>query len=226
MASKSDKRGPITLPNLLICEGPDDVSFFQALLSAHHNLPHFSVRDTSHIKGQGAGNSRFSNALIGLRVDEESFRTVERILIVADNDEDPAASFRNVQKQINTAFGDKSAPSNVLEWAQVTPNIRLKVLMIPRANEQGNLETLCKPVAEAADLTAAAHIDALANAARVDHWPNLMRRNEMWLRCNIAIRCKTNPFVFLGNVFREHKLLIPLGGNQFRHITDVLATFT
>jgi len=47
----------------------------------------------------------------------------------------------------------------------------------------------------------------------------------MWLRCNLAVRCREDPFIFLGTAFRQYNDLIPLNDRCFSPIISVLKTF-
>ncbi len=215
-------RAPLTLPNLLLCEGPDDVAFFQSLIS-FHGLPHFCVRDTSTERGGAGGNTKFGLALKALQLD---FKVVKRILVVADNDDDPQGRFEFLKSQLSQVFAAEKLPNAPLNTSAVTDKIDLTILMIPATEQHGNLETLCRDAAQRANVHVADRIDAFSADTVPPEWESDIRRSEMWLRCNLAVRCRQDPFVYLGTAFRDYPDLIPLNDKAFRPIVDLLRGFT
>lgn len=215
------QRSPLTLPNLLLCEGPDDVAFFQKLISLNR-LPHFCVRDTATERGGPGGNTKFGLALKALSL---NFRKVRRILVVADNDDDPASSFENVLNQLAAVFPKNKLPDSPLKRTSVTDRIDVTVMMTPRPGEPGNLETLCEEAARRANTRFADLVDRFSRDSDPPAWASETRKKEMWLRCNLAVRCREDPFIFLGTAFRQYNDLIPLNDRCFSPIISVLKTF-
>jgi hypothetical protein len=214
----------ITSPNLILCEGPDDIAFFQKLIETR-GLANACIRDTRQRGGTGAGNTKFGAALRALRI-IPSFGVVRRILIVADTDDSPANSFASVREQLEGVFGAGSTPASPLLTQEIeNTQILVSILMVPSANMPGNIETLCLEAARSANLGIAAFTDAYRDNTPVANWPSQLRRDEMWLRSNLAARCAADPFVFLSKAFREHPELIPLGHSSFNHIVNHLSGF-
>ena len=119
-------------PRLLLCEGAEDVAFFERLITVR-KLPRFRVKDTGGKKSKAAGNTRFWFALEALKTEIG----IRNILIVADNDDDPAISFRRVRQQIKRVYGDDRVPNRPLEKKGSNPSIT--ILMIPWVGECGSL---------------------------------------------------------------------------------------
>lgn len=209
-------------PNqLLLCEGPDDREFFRALIEARA-LPKFRARHNGTREDPRGGNTKFGP---GLRAHYEisGNRRFRKVLIVSDNDDNPAESFDRVRQQVERYFG--FAPGAAREIVPGPPSVM--ILMIPWDGERGNLEALCLDAAKNADARVSADVDNFAAQVQVDRWDNDNRKKEMWLRSNLAARCEREPFVTLRNVFTNprHQYLIPLDDPSFRDIADVLSTF-
>ncbi len=207
-------------PRLLLCEGPEDVAFFQRLIETR-SLPRFRIRDTGGKVSKAAGNTRFGHALTALKLE----KGVKDILIVADNDEAPDQSFSNVCRQIRSAYDTNKVPDRPLQKVSSGPSIM--VLMLPWEGQLGNLETLCEEAARAADAQVAGHVDDFAALIRADNWNKQSRKSKMWLRTMLAACCRHDPFVFLGNVFRykKNRHLIPLDHRCFGRVSDVLSQY-
>ncbi len=208
-------------PNrLLLCEGPEDKAFFERLIRIR-TLPRFRIRDTGGKISKAAGNTRFGFALKAMKLERE----VKNILIVADNDEAPNKSFSNVCTQIRDAYDSEKMPSRPLE--KVSNNPSIMVLMLPWQGELGCLETLCEEAARTANATIAGHVDHFAAMIGADNWDKQTRKSKMWLRTMLAATCERDPFVSLGNVFRNHRnqYLIPLDHPYFDRVSDVLSQY-
>ena len=92
-------------PRLLICEGQEDHFFFQKLIDAR-DLPRF------HIQAAG-GNTQFSNAISKFELEKTTiFSSIADILVVADNDDDPGASFDNACAEVRKALGAGPHPAD------------------------------------------------------------------------------------------------------------------
>ena len=210
---------PFNLPILLLCEGPEDVAFFQALIT-HRRLPIFHILDTSPEGSRFGGNTRFGERLQALKNFNRGWSNIRHILIVSDNDSDQSESFRMVVTQLREyEFPEPGAP---LERTATNPTIT--VMMLPLADEPGNLETICNPAARNANRQIAGHVDAFVAQVGADRWPQ-ERKGKLWLRASLSARWERDPFVFLGTVFRDTNCctqLIPLTDPSLTPVADVL----
>lgn len=205
---------------LLIGEGPDDAEFFKALIEARGlQTLNYRVMSTAP-KGVGAGgNTKFQEALSIVNV-KPVFRD---ILLVTDCDDDCAASFEFVRAQVERFFGKApTAPNSVID---VPP--RLMIAMVPSVGVEGNLETLCKHAAESADGSMASKTENYRALVQADKWKSPSRREEMWLRANLAARSERDPFITLRNVFSDPKnrWLVPLDNPAFDPFEQMLRDF-
>ena len=207
-------------PRLLVCEGPEDVAFFQRLIESR-SLPRFRIRDTGGKLSKAAGNTRFGFALNALKTEAG----IKDVLIVADNDESPSRSFANVCRQILTAYDQEKVPDGPLQ--KVSRNPSLMILMLPWTDEFGNLETLCEDAARSNATQTATHVDQFAAMIRWERWDRQTRKSKMWLRTMLAACCEHDPFILVGSVFRHRKNqhLIPLNHHCFDRVADVLSQY-
>src|ERR1700730_1281682 len=204
-------------PRLLVCEGHEDKFFFHYLIR-ERNLPPFHIVPCS-------GNGGVANAIRAFRIERiKQYNALRDILIVADNDDAPIVSFSNVCNHVEQLFGER--PSAPLVKTRTRP-IAITVLMIPWTDVDGHLEKLCIESAKEADRTTANNVQTFMDLLFYERWESESRRGKAWLRANLAARCARDPFVPLGEVFREarYRHLIPLNHNSFNQIANVLATF-
>jgi hypothetical protein len=130
---------------LLVCEGATDAHFFKHLL-ARRKVAGFDIDWTLTEDAGGRvteGKDAFEAYLRALRTEFEKVeRFTQAVILVADNDDQPQAQFRNVQKQIAKAgsFGVPDAPLELRQSAVGLPP--LAILMLPWNDEPGSLETL------------------------------------------------------------------------------------
>ena len=217
-----EARKDFTYPRVLICEGPDDVVFFERLIEVW-NLPRFHVRHTGKKRLAHGGNTQFDNAL-GLLKNNDNFAIIKDIVLVSDNDSNKVTSFNTICRQINrSSFGP--SPSKPLERSIPASNMpAMTVIMVPLDENEGTLEFVCQKAARDADRTVGSHVDQFSAVVGADRWP-LSRRGKFWLRTSLAVRA-SDPFVFLGSVFRdpEHQDLIPIGHPSFKPIADILSS--
>ncbi|MCL4710149.1 MAG: hypothetical protein KJZ73_02795 [Pseudorhodoplanes sp.] len=208
---------------LMICEGYEDTLFFQFLIEAR-NLPRFKIIDTSAPQDRYGGITKFKRAINGFRSENpRQFSALKDILIVADNDDDPAKNFALVSGQVNQVFG--ACPAKPLEaMARGADRPRITILMVPWTLEAGTLECLCKEASRDADTAIATHVDYFLANIRADQWIGETRKGKAWLRSYLAARC-SDPFVPLGTVFRDHRTALNINHSSLNRVAEFLASF-
>ncbi len=217
-------RGPITLPNLMVCEGPDDVAFFHEFI-VEHKLPRFCIRDTAPTRGDRGGNGRFGHALSAMR-GGRGFNEVRKLLIVSDKDVDPIGNFSLVRNQLNEFFaGSAVLPQQPNEIVQAKGNLRLAILMIPMNGKHGHLEEICAAAAGNVRKDISAMVSHFASEAGVDEWDHWPRQRKMWLRTYLATMFQADPFADIPRILKEDPALIPLRSPTFRPIKNFLEAF-
>jgi hypothetical protein len=211
----------LTGSRLIICEGPIDEAFFRSLIRAR-GLPEFAIRNGSDRSPEASGGiDSIGSLLVGIAI-WDGFSNLTEILIAADNDQTPAENFEKVRSQIARA-GNYPVPSAPLQRATGTPNVT--VMMIPWANERGNLETLCLGPAMGVSSVLANCVDAFAACVSVSGWPSGAKLDAMKLRSLLAASHPRNPFIGLGRVWSDAPGLIPLTDASFDRIAAFLARY-
>lgn len=211
-----------TKPYLILVEGAGDAAFFRHVIKARTIPDDFDVRCPRDGKNvNGSGNTRFREALDAFAI-IPGFDKLRGILIVTDNDEDPMASFKNVQDQIRNTSRKHSAPTQPLAKTSGFP--AFVVMTIPWINELGNLETLCIQAAEFADPTLATCADTFQVCTGVDQW-TLSKRSKVKLRSIISAGYRRNADESLSFLWNDYPGLIPLNHKCFDKIAVFLTNF-
>ena len=208
---------PLRFPRLLLCEGPEDKYFFRKLIQSR-KLPEFDIQDTSSQHDRNGGNTKFGTKLKVLRDNRRGFSGLDHILIVSDNDTDQQTSFNAICEQL--ARNGFAVPSAILQRSNGRPTIT--IMMLPFADEHGNLESVCVDATRHENKTIASHADHFVALVKADEWPQEVKQ-KLWLRVVLSARYQKDPFIFLGKAFSEG--LVPMTHNSFDHITDALRSF-
>ena len=208
------------LRNLIICEGPDDVAFFAALIEKR-TLPKFHIRYTGKPDVRGVrrgGNSLFGETLRSYKV-RRDFHVIKDILLVTDSDADPERSFDKVKTQVlDVGF---SPPHSPLMRSNGCPAISIMVI---RQGPRGNLECYCTEAVRSADPVNSAFVDGFMSQVINEEWtPEMV--GKLWLRVALASRYRQNPFIHLGELIRQAPDKIPLEHVSFNSVANYLATF-
>jgi hypothetical protein len=211
----------ISKQRVLICEGDADKAFFTHLLR-ERGLPEFDVFHPYEMDGVASGNSAFGDFLRGLSVLLPS-AAVSGVLLISDNDLDPAASFDAVRQQIRIAggFGVPRAP---LEVARATGYPPLAVMMLPWTGAPGGLETLCLDAVYASRPELRECLDGYCDCAGTNTW-DLSRLSKMRMQCALAAMCHSKPATSIRYAWSRAETMVPLNQGCFDQIANTLATF-
>ena len=207
---------------MIICEGPEDAAFLHQLIN-NRGISYFKINDTAAKGGpKAAGNTKFGEKLVAIQT-ERWFKNIEKIVLLTDCDESPESSFQSVADQVNkiknSPYGTVAEPIH-----ESNGRIKLSVYLIPGIGFPGNLETLCCNAARSFDPNIASKIDDFSAVVRAEEWGEVNRISKFWLRVMLATCCERDPFVFLKNVFSDHRnhALIPLNHSCFNDLSDYL----
>lgn len=217
------KRGEFTKSRFILTEGFEDAAFLRALIAAR-NTPEFDVSPTIDV-GSKPGNSGFEDAVIACEP-LTGFSAVNEIVIVADNDDDPARLFASITGQIEKARREGNLKRNwgaairPAEKAAGDPSV--SIWMWPTADQQGCLETLLWQVIEAKYPEDAACVQDACDCSEASAWP-VSKLDKARVRCFISIHCRQNPALSLGLLWRDQPALIPLSRQEFNPISRFLA---
>jgi hypothetical protein len=212
-------------PHFILAEGEEDAAFARELIAKRNISIKFDVSPNIDVGGTG-GNSGFydssiaSEPIIG-------FPDVKNVVILADNDDDPSASFKNVCDQIEKA---RSEGNLNRDWGKATsPGTKaagdpsVSIWMWPSAGKKGCLETLFWQVVCAKYAKEAKCIDVACKCAGADVWP-LSKLDKARFRCFVALVCKKNPAIGFGNFLRDFPALIPMTHRAFKPFSDFLGS--
>jgi hypothetical protein len=212
--------------HLLLCEGAHDAEFFRGLIK-EHNLPPFTVASFG-VGGSDddGGRDRLTLALDGLP-SIPGFHQVETILIVADNDSDPKASFNTVVEFINRTRDIGPGRRYIAPAAPQTRaglNPAIVVLMIPWTNVPGALDTLCFSAAFNKRPTIGTSVIRFSIEVQSMAWP-VTKVSKMKLRSLISAANAKNPYLSPAWVWSEKTDLVPLSDPSFNNIKTFLQSF-
>ncbi|MCH8113686.1 MAG: hypothetical protein IH905_17310 [Proteobacteria bacterium] len=217
------KRPEFTKSRFILTEGFEDAEFLKALTDAR-NIADFDVSPTEDV-GSTAGNSGFEDAVIACEP-LTGFSAVKDIVIIADNDDNPANSFASVCAQILKAQNEGNLKRN---WGEaIQPNVKaagdpsVSIWMWPSTGMDGCLETLLWQVVQNTHPNDATCVDAALKCSGADQWP-ISKLDKARVRCWISIVCRRNPALRLGHLWRRHLNLLPLNRAEFDPISSFLA---
>ncbi len=212
----------LTQPRVLICEGSSDQAFFRELIN-QRQLPSFDVFKPEDLAGAGPGKDGYRAFLEGITVQLAS-ANVSVVLLAADNDLDPAASFENIQRQLREAvggYGVPLAPLQVARSAAMPPLPPVIILMLPWVGENGALESILLDSVYAHQLGIRACIDEYCRCTHADTWDQV-KQSKMRIRALLAAMCRSNPAVPLQGAWSQRENLIPLGHAALDRIANFM----
>lgn len=218
----------ITHKHLLLCEGMHDVEFFYHL-AREHNLPDFLATSCGFVAGSPRGRdgiTYLTPALNALPALPTFSSMLKKILIVADNDGNPAGALQAVQNQINATADIQPgrrylAPAAPQVAAGVNPEVT--ILMLPDTGQTGALDTLCLMAAANKRPAVANCVDNFANCIAPVGWTP-PREDKMRLRALLSASCP-DPYIAPAWVWRDGTDLVPLDDAIFNPIVAFLRNY-
>jgi len=213
--------GNIKEPRLILCEGQGDAQFIKHLIK-ERNLPGFDVHFPHEPYTETGGVNGFKEMLEALSL-FHGFRTLKGILILSDNDDNPANAFLSLSEVISSAEGYK-APSQPLEVVRTDGVPPLVVVMLPWRDQPGNIETLCLISSYDSYPPIRACLDEYVTCTGVNTW-GLTKQSKMKMRCMLSSTCNSDPNTSLVYAWSRGENLIPLNHRCFDQIADFLRRF-
>lgn len=207
---------------LLLCEGSMDKTFFEELIAAR-GLPEFQVQFPLGALDSTGGISKFGHFLKG-NINEQFLKIVRGVLVVADNDDNPAGNFALVRQQIRDAgYGEPMRELEFVPSPQPLPPIA--IMMLPLNGQKGNLESVIKPAAFEKWPDLEQPVNAYCAASPANDW-SVGKQDKMKLQSIIAATCEANPYCTVSTLYRENaQYHIPLGSPLFADVAQVLSDF-
>lgn len=216
-------RTQFTNKQFVLCEGEEDAAFTRALIAGRDIAQLFDVSPNIDL-GQIGGNSGFEQSFLATEP-LVGFPDVKNVVVVADNDDDPAASFLGV---INQLEGLRSSRDIKRNWGRATQagvkfpgDPSVSVWMWPAPGEVGCLETLLWQVIVRKHPVGAACAEAACKCSGAEQWP-LSKYHKARVRCFISLVYKKNPAISLSLLWRDFKDLIPVASEEFTPFSDFL----
>ena len=208
-------------PNLLIlCEGPTDKSFINALMTAR-NVGPYRVQDTTTKSNRAGGNTQFGRKLRAIKT-ERWFGSIRSIAILTDSDDDHVASRNNIIDQVN-GLNDPSYGTFAVDGGATNGAIPVHIRLIPSNDSEGNLETLCLPSAKSLyQHTVTQHVEAFCAQVGTHDWQRENSRSKHKLRILTSTNNESDPAISLRKVFSDAPNLIPLDHGCFDELVDFI----
>lgn len=204
----------ISRPYLIICEGKADVAFLEHLI-VERDLPIFQVIAAN-------GNSRYQEILLAITA-APGFTNLAGILVIADNDMNPAAAFQRVRTQIQDA-GGYAVPNALRIPVRNSQFPPIAVLMVPWDDEIGCLETILLEAVRAVKPELAACAEEYSVCAHVNDW-NEIERAKMKLQSLTSVICRSDPTTPVSFAWNRTEEIVSLSQPCFNRITDFLRNF-
>jgi len=181
-------------PLQILCEGGDDATFFENLAKSR-SLTTYHATCPQGIDGRCIGKGGFAEHLTLIRQGVPSGVPLSGVLIVADSDDDPIASFRDVQRSIRQS--DLRVPDNPLQvMTNHSGTPAVAVMMVPWHDRVGNLEMVILDALKPLYPHLVPCLESFRDCARAeDRTPSLQAK--MLLRCLISILNPIDPSLAL-----------------------------
>jgi hypothetical protein len=204
-------------PYIIVCEGFHDMALVCALLG-HLNITNCDV--TYPKKVDGGNGKEAINAVVKLlagRADD-----ISGILVVADADESPTASF----EKLSTAFVEPLRPPPTSFSIHQTRQHRTGIFLSPGAGKTGELEHLLLEAVKAEDADALKCIEDFENCCgTTKDWAE-NKRAKMRLACYIASHCQNDPCCSPAFIWTRKNKVIDIGSPAFQELANCLIDFT
>ena len=172
----------------ILTEGETDDVFFARLIDVRHIGSNFTIFHRP--KDEPTGVGAFSRRLVALKT-ETKRQKIKSIIIVGDNDGNPAAAFHSIKQQVESV-GGYNAPANPREISETGGLPAVSILMLPWDNEPGCLETLCLRAVNQKYEKEMRCATMQSECVGVGDWP-IQKQSKMILRCLLSSVCKSEP---------------------------------
>jgi len=185
----------------MLCEGDDDKGVLEALINVRH-LPEFQICHSAECNPEKTGGKTgFSGAMRGMEA-LSGFRDLRALLIVTDNDA-LGTSFAETQRAFtnngHTAPANPSAVGNMLGKP-------VAILMIPRHDTIGDLETLCLPAVHHRWPNAQQCVDSFLQCSGANAWSRRASISKARIRSAAVGFYESDPYKGIGHLFRNGTL--------------------
>lgn len=214
----------ITKEWLILCEGKADKAFFRELIKKR-GLPDFDVWFPLRKNDDSGGWTKFGYWLNEIKTNEGFIRNTKAILVVADNDDDPATRFTEIQAQIRDGIG-YGVPKTPLQATTSAGDLpQIVIMMVPLDGNPGNLETILIPAAYSKWPDLQTPLDEYLGQSPAREWED-RKKAKMRMQCILAATCKQDPNTPVSLLWtRPEDYHIPVECTCFDEIAAVLRNF-
>ena len=209
-----------TKQRFLLCEGDDDKGFLEALIFAR-GLPEFQICHSAQCNPEETGGKTgFAKSLRAKRWEAlTGWRDVKAVLLVTDNDR-VGPAFADAQKALSD--NGYTAPLNPAAVGNIAGK-PVAILMIPRADAAGDLESLCLPAIHATWPLAEQCVASFLKCTGADTWKKPASVNKSRARAAAVGFYEPDPYMGIGHLFRNGTL--PTNHTCFDDIVAFLRNF-
>jgi hypothetical protein len=154
----------------------------------------------------------------------EGYDRVRGLLVVTDNNESAASSFKEVRKCLLEAR--LPAPDRLEVCSRDTKSgMGVVVLTWPRSDTQGSLETMCLEAMRRCSPNIAECVDTFSVCTGVDKWRKSKRQKAL-VRFMISAQCEKDPNTSLVYVWSGGRPeIIPVSDPAFDSVAEFLSDF-
>lgn len=207
-----------TKPRFMLCEGDDDKGVLESIIGARC-LPDFQICHAAECNPEHTGGrSGFVKALRGIEP-LSGFSDLRALLLVTDNDS-LESSFAEAQKALtDRGYTPPASPDGIGHVAGKP----VAILMIPRADMEGNLELLALPAIHEVWPEANGCVESFLQCTGANMWSKKGSLHKARARSAILGYNESDPYKGIGHLFRNGTLSAK--HRCFNEISDFLRTF-
>jgi hypothetical protein len=192
-----------TMPRFLLCEGDDDKGFLETLIQ-NRGLPGFQVCHAAECNSsQTGGKAGFAASLRGFEA-LSGFADVKAFLLVADNDI-RGTTFAEVRRALSDNGHTPPASPTAIGALSGKP---VAILMIPTADREGDLESLCLPTIYEKWPRARLCVWCFLRCTGAIGWGKRSSLNKARARSAIVGFNEDDPYKGIGHLFRNGTLSV------------------
>ena len=214
---------------VILCEGPNDTAFFNALIKADVDLSDYQATDPIGLGHVAAGNQHWLPAL-KILMGATDIEKVDGLLIVGDKENDASGSFDKIVGALSAAPKFPGPPARKLaipakDRKRISGPPAISILMMPPAAKRGALESSLVVAANNASNAATKKcVDAFCACAQLNAG-GPANRAKARLRALLLSQYKKDPSLSFSNIWRDCPKVVPLSDSVFDPIKQYLYDF-
>jgi hypothetical protein len=211
-------------PLQILCEGADDAEFF-ARLAHDRNLPEYHAECPKGADQRCIGKGGFARHLELMKQGIPSGVPLRGIIVAADSDEDPHASFEDVQRSIQ--ISGLRVPDQALEIMTNHSGFPfIAVMMVPWHDRRGNLERIIFEALSEIVPHLIPSVEQFRDSCGAQNRSESLQA-KMLLRCLITVLNPRDPSVTLTNFLKSPEVC-PIDYNHaaFSQLANFLTAFS